>query len=77
MEDIDFWVEFVVGNSKKLQKLVLEGKIGWAFNVFTLPIFFKINFEDVKNKECVHTRANGACYTSSTLISLEWLKCFH
>jgi len=27
MEDIDFRVDFVVGNSNKLQKLGLEGKI--------------------------------------------------
>ncbi len=35
MED-DFLVDFVAENSKKLQKLGLEGKISWAFNVFTL-----------------------------------------
>jgi hypothetical protein len=29
-----FLVDFVVKNSNKLQKLGLEGKIGWAFNVF-------------------------------------------
>jgi hypothetical protein len=27
VEDIDFSMEFVVGNSNKLQNLVLEGKI--------------------------------------------------
>jgi hypothetical protein len=36
VEDIDFWMDFVVKNSNKLQKLSLEGKIGWAFNVFTV-----------------------------------------
>jgi hypothetical protein len=36
MEDIDFLVDFVDGNSNKLQKLGLEGKISWALNVFTL-----------------------------------------
>jgi hypothetical protein len=36
VEDIDFGVIFVVGNSKQLQKLGLEGKISQAFNVFTL-----------------------------------------
>jgi hypothetical protein len=77
VEDIDFWVEFVIGNSNKLQKLVLERKISWALNVFTLPNFKKFNFKDVKNKECVHTKANGTCYNSSTLISLESFKCFH
>ncbi len=35
MED-DFLMDFVAENSKKLQKLGLEGKISWAFNVFTL-----------------------------------------
>jgi hypothetical protein len=36
VEDINFWVDFAAENSNKLQKLGLEGKIGWAFNVFTL-----------------------------------------
>ncbi len=35
MKDIDFWVDFVAGNSNKLQKLSLEGKITWALNVIT------------------------------------------
>jgi hypothetical protein len=29
-------IDFVVKNSNKLQKLGLERKIRWAFNVFTL-----------------------------------------
>jgi hypothetical protein len=37
MEVIDFGVDFVVGNSNKLQKLGLERKIIWVLNVFTLP----------------------------------------
>ncbi len=37
MEDIVFWVNFVATNSKNLQKLGLEGKLSWTFNVFTLP----------------------------------------
>ncbi len=37
MKDIDFWVDFDVGNSDKLpKKLGLEGKMSWALNVFTL-----------------------------------------
>jgi hypothetical protein len=36
VENIDFWMHFVVENSKKLQKLGLEEKINWTFNVFTL-----------------------------------------
>jgi hypothetical protein len=36
VEDIDFLLEFVAGNSNKLQKLGLERKINWALNVFTL-----------------------------------------
>ncbi len=41
MKDIDFGVDFVAGNSNKLQKLGLEGKIGQVFNVFTLgPMVF-------------------------------------
>ncbi len=31
----DFQVDFVVGNSNKLQKLDLGGKFSWALNVFT------------------------------------------
>jgi len=31
-----FLLEFVAGNSNKLQKLGLERKINWALNVFTL-----------------------------------------
>jgi hypothetical protein len=36
VEDIDFLVDFVAGNSNKLQKLGLKGKISWTLNVFTL-----------------------------------------
>ncbi len=36
MEDIEFLVDFVAENSKKVEKLGLEGKIDWAVNVFTL-----------------------------------------
>ncbi len=36
MKDIDFLVNFVAGNSNKLQKLGLEGKISSALNVVTL-----------------------------------------
>ncbi len=36
VKDIDFWVDFVAENLNKLQKLGLEGRISWAFNVFTL-----------------------------------------
>jgi hypothetical protein len=32
-------VDFVAGNSNKLQKLGLKGKINCALNVSTLPIF--------------------------------------
>ncbi len=36
VEDIDIWVDFVVGNLNKLQKLGLDRKINGNFNVFTL-----------------------------------------
>jgi hypothetical protein len=36
VEDIDFLVDFVAGNSNKLQKLGLKGKISWTLSVFTL-----------------------------------------
>ncbi len=64
MEDIDFWMDFVVGNSKKLQKLGLERKFSWAFNMFTFPNLEIFNSENVKNKNYVHTWANDMGYTS-------------
>ncbi len=64
MEDIEFWMNFVGGNSNKLQKLSLEGKISWALNVFTLPNLEIFNSENVKNKIYVHTWANDMGYTN-------------
>jgi hypothetical protein len=61
-------VDFVAGNSNKLQKLVLEVKISRALDVFTLPNLEIFNRENVKNKECVHTWANGTSYMSRTLL---------
>jgi hypothetical protein len=55
VENIDFGVNFVLGNSSKLQKMGLKGKISWAFNVFTLLDLEIFNFENVKTKEYVHT----------------------
>jgi len=56
MEDIDFWMDFVAGNSNKLQNSMgLEGKISWALNVFTLPNSEIFNPENVKIQDCVHT----------------------
>jgi hypothetical protein len=57
-------VDFVAGNSKKLQKLCLKGKNSRVLNVFTLPNFESFNLENVKNKECVHKWANHIGYTS-------------
>jgi hypothetical protein len=34
--ECDFWMNFVAGNSNKLQKLSLQAKFSWALNVFTL-----------------------------------------
>jgi hypothetical protein len=64
VEDSDFWVSFVAENSNKLQKLGLEWKISWAFNLFTLLNLEIFNSENVKNKEFVDTWANGTGYTS-------------
>jgi hypothetical protein len=36
MGDIELLVIFVIGNSTKLQKLVLEGEFSWATKVHTL-----------------------------------------
>jgi hypothetical protein len=64
VEHIHFLVDFVGGDSNKLQKLGLEGKISWALNVFTLPNLNFFNSENVKNNECVHTWANCTDYIS-------------
>jgi hypothetical protein len=64
VKDIDILVDFVSGNSKKLQKLGLEGKINWAVDVYTLQNFKIFNSENVKNKECIHTWANSTSYIS-------------
>ncbi len=56
MEDIDFLVYFVAGNSIKLQKLGLEEKICWAIQMLTLLNSENLNSENVEIKECVHTR---------------------
>jgi hypothetical protein len=64
VEHIDFLVDFVGGDSNKLQKMGLEGKISWALNVFTLSNLEFFYSENVKNNECVHTWANCTGYTS-------------
>jgi len=56
-------VDFVAGNSNKLQKLGLEGKISSTLNMFTLLNLDMFNSENVKNKECVHTWVHNAGYT--------------
>jgi len=55
VEDIGFWVIFVLGNPNKLQKMGLKGKISWASNVFTLLDLEIFNFENVKTKKYSHT----------------------
>jgi hypothetical protein len=64
-------VDLVAGNSNKLQKLGLEGKISSVVNVFTLPNLDIFNSENVKNKECVHTWANNtshiSCYNGKSM----------
>jgi hypothetical protein len=66
VEDVDFLVDSVAGNSKKLQKngFWKEKSVGAALNVFTLSTLEIFNSENVKNKECVHTWANSRCDTS-------------
>ncbi len=54
MENIEFWVDFVIGNSSKLWKLGLERKISWALNVFTLPNLEIFNSKNVGKKKCSH-----------------------
>jgi hypothetical protein len=64
VKDIDFWVDLVVVNSNKLQKLSFKGKISWALSVLTLSNLETLKFKNVKNKECVHTWANNTCHIS-------------
>jgi hypothetical protein len=51
-KNVIFWMDFVVGNSNKLQGL--EGKLNWALNVFTLPNLDIFNSKNVKKKKCSH-----------------------
>ncbi len=51
MEDIDFRMDIVAENSKKLQKISLKGKISWTLDVFTLPNLESLNSTNVKNKK--------------------------
>jgi hypothetical protein len=51
-------------NSKEMQRLGLEGKNSWAFNVFTLLNLEIFLFKSMKNKKCVHTWANDKSYTN-------------
>ncbi len=60
---LTFWVDFVAGNSNKLQKLGLEGKISWALNVFTLSNLEIFNSENVKMKNAFTLGPNGTNYT--------------
>ncbi len=48
-KNVIFWMDFVVGNSNKLQGL--EGKLNWALNVFTLPNLDIFNSKNVKKKK--------------------------
>jgi hypothetical protein len=50
VEDIDFLVDFVAGNSNKLQKLGLEGKISSALNVFTLGPMAQATLVGIRKK---------------------------
>jgi hypothetical protein len=63
VKDVICWMDFVVGNSNKLQGL--EGKLDWTLNMFTLPNLEIFNSKNVKNKERVHTWANDTSYTNS------------
>ncbi len=51
MEDIDFLVNFVAGNSNKLQKLGLEGKISSPLNVFPLGPMAQATLVGIKKKK--------------------------
>ncbi len=51
MEDIDFLMDFVAGNSNKLQKLGLQGKISWTLNVFTLGPTTQATLVTMKEKK--------------------------
>ncbi len=56
MEDIDFLVDFVAGNSNKLQKLSLEGKISSALNVLTLGAMAQATLVHIKKRFIFHMK---------------------
>jgi len=62
---IEFLSGFCCWKFKQIAKhWVWKEKISWAFNVFTLMDLEIFNSQMWKNKECVHTWANGTSYTS-------------
>jgi hypothetical protein len=52
-------VDFVAGNSTNYRNWVWKEKSVEPAIVFTLPNLQIFNSENVKNKECLHTQANG------------------
>jgi len=76
MEDIDFWVNFVVGNSNDLQKLGLEGKFSWALNVFTLGQHHKLKILSTKqgNFFCLFCHNENSQTTMFHVMLLESLE---
>ncbi len=56
MKDIDFLVNFVAGNSNKLQKLGLEGKISSALNVVTFGPMAQATLEGIKKRFIFHMK---------------------
>ncbi len=55
MQDIDFWMDFVAGNSNKLQKIGFGRKNQLSPQCVHLLNLEFFNSGNVKNKERVHT----------------------
>jgi hypothetical protein len=59
-------VNFVAENSKKLQKIGFGRKNQLSSQCVHIAEFRKFQKFNVKNKECVHTWANGTGYISKS-----------
>ncbi len=64
MEGIDFEVDFIAGNSKKLQKLGLEGKISWALDVFTRGLMADATLIKIERPEWTSTHVGTFTFLS-------------
>jgi hypothetical protein len=66
------WIFLLMEKSNNGPIWVLDGKISWVLNVFTLRNLEILNSETVMNKDCVHTWANGTGYSSLNEDQVLW-----